>query len=129
MPVTHFWDNPEQTIYVIQCDGRWTWDDFTQAVLETFSIIGSVEHSVDFVLWFCSQLPPGNAFANLKVAGHNQPQNLYRSVMVSPLPRFLQTIVGTVDKIEKWDGPDFFMDVEEARTWLTEQQMTDKVNL
>ena len=122
MSITHTWDNRQQTIYCLTCDGDWTWQDFRASLKQTFQSIAQVEQQVDFIIWFKSRLPKGNTIKSFRRAGTDQPSNIYRTVIVATDLSFVEKLTRFINQMEGWQGPDFFQEIEEARKWLNEQQ-------
>ena len=114
------WDNDEKTIWRVETIPGWTWIDFTQAIDAAYEVIAQVDYRVDFVMYFKASLPPGDAIGHLTHAGGTQPPNIYRTVMVNNSTRFLDIIVKNADRKEGWEGPTFFTSMDEARTFLRE---------
>jgi hypothetical protein len=67
MPITQGWDNPEKTIYRIDINEQWTWDDFDRAIDEGNRMMATqAPTKVDLILCINTLLPPGNAITHLR---------------------------------------------------------------
>ena len=117
MPITQVWDNPEKTAYLIELKGTWTWTDFDVAIDQSNREIATQPTKVDVILWFDSEMPAGNAMMHLRRAGGSQPPNAYRTVIVHN-SKFLETLIRTVVRSKRWDGPALVKTLEEARDLL-----------
>jgi hypothetical protein len=117
MPTLLEWDNPEKTAFRIELNDKWTWAEFDTAIDESNRSIAAHPAKVDVILCINAALPPGNALTHLRRAG-NQPPNAHRTVMVQGASLFLESLVRTVDKAKKWEGPAFVKTLEEARELL-----------
>jgi hypothetical protein len=125
MPVQCFWDDDAKTIYCVHMHDTWTWDEFTNAVKESYAMLGKLDYRVDFVMGFLSSLPEdGSAMMPLTYAGENQPPNIRHTVMLNATGRattmFMQSIIGAVDAVNEWVGPKFVESMEECRQYLQE---------
>jgi hypothetical protein len=122
MPVVLEWDNEEKTAFRTELDGQWTWEEFENAVNASHETMGSVEHRVDYIMWFKSRLPPGDALNHFVRAGGRQPPNVYRTVMVNNAGSLLEAIIRSVTKGRGWVGPAIVYTMEEARDLLTSSE-------
>jgi len=50
MPVTVSWDNDTHTLICFGVVGRWTWQEFNWAWLESVSMMSGVSHKVHFII-------------------------------------------------------------------------------
>jgi hypothetical protein len=117
MPITQSWDNPEKTVYLIDLKDKWSWTEFDNAIDSGMREIATQPSKVDVILWVDSELPPGNAMMHLRRAGGTQPPNAYRTVIVQS-SMFLSTLIRTIDKAKRWEGPALVKTIEEARALL-----------
>ncbi len=124
MPITHQWDNPEKTIYRIDFDGAWTWQDLITTMDAVNAAINAAQlpadKRVDSLLCFNSPLPPGDALRHLRGAGEKQHPKIYRTVFVNP-SEFLVRMVGAIDRSKRWEGPAMVKTVDEARALLASE--------
>ena len=126
MPVDYYPDNESHTVYVLHCSDPWTWGDFDGGIRGCYAEIIKENHTVDFVIWYDGQIPPGNALAHLRRAGVTQPKKVYRTVVVARSLTYMKRLSQVLDTSQRWDGPDFFTSMEEARAWLAAQQAGDE---
>lgn len=49
MPMTPKWEDEQKTIICTESEGRWTWDEFHQALDRIVEMAKSVEHRVDLI--------------------------------------------------------------------------------
>ena len=122
MPVIHKWDNDAKSVYTFIMRGKWDWSEFQEALRCGYDEIKAVEHQVDVIYAYISALPEGDAIQYMMMASEQQPENCYRSVMVDPRKDILQIIVGAIDDINNWDGPEFTESMDEARQYLQESE-------
>jgi hypothetical protein len=118
MPITHQWDNEAKTIYRLDLDDSWQWDDFNAVLKQAYDVVAAKKSKVDFIMCINSNLPPGNAFIYLRNAGGSQPANVYRTVIVNKAGILLERLVGTIDRAKGWDGPEMVKTLDEARAFL-----------
>jgi hypothetical protein len=117
MPITQGWDNPEKTVYLIDLKSPWNWTDFDNAIDQSNQEIATQPSKVDVILGFDSEMPPGNAMMHLRRAGGSQPPNAYRTV-IAQSSMFLESLIRTIAKSKRWDGPALVKTIEEARALL-----------
>ena len=122
MPVINKWENDEQTIYSFIMRGEWDWPEYQQTLARGYNEIATIEHNVDVIYAYVSALPPGDAVQYMMLASEGQPANAYRSVIVNPGRDILRMIVGAIDDMRDWDGPQFVDSLDEARTYLTKTE-------
>jgi hypothetical protein len=122
MSITQDWDNPEKTIYRIDMNAPWTWDEFDAAIDQSNRMMAAqAPAKVDLILSINGALPPGNTMPHLRHAGGSQPPNTHRSVIVNEAGLFLELIVRTVDRAKRWDGPALVKTLAEAHDLLRPQ--------
>jgi hypothetical protein len=119
MSIVLEWDNEARTAFRAELDGQWTWEEFEKAVNDSHDIMGGVDHKVDYIMWFKTRLPPGDALNHFVRAGGRQPPNVYRTVMVNDAGRLLEAIISSVTKGRGWTGPAIVYSMDEARALLT----------
>ncbi len=83
------WDNEEQTRVLVEFDEPLTWSTFHKTIERAHTLIGSVEHRVDLVIWDKVGLPKGSALAQFRSAFQSQPANTGRVFIVSEQPPFM----------------------------------------
>ena len=116
-----FWDDEAKTIYCVHMSDTWVWDDFTNAITETYEFLGKLDYRMDFVMGFFSPLPEGSALAPLTYAGE-QPPNIRHTVFVNATGKattlFIASLIEAVDNVNEWQGPKFVSSMAEARQYL-----------
>ena len=50
MPANCFWDDEAKTLYCVHMTDEWEWDDFTNAITETYAYLGKLDSRMDFVM-------------------------------------------------------------------------------
>ncbi len=129
MPISHEWDDEAHTAYRIELAGSdWVWQELSDAVREIYRNLGTVEHRVNLIMWFKDALPPGNVLAHMRVIGVAQPPNIRHTVFINNSGQFLETLITSFDRANKWTGPRFVQTLAEARTYLAEKNREDQEN-
>jgi hypothetical protein len=125
MPANCFWDDEAKTLYCVHMTDEWVWDDFTNAITETYAYLGKLDFRMDFVMGFFSPLPQGSALAPLTYAGE-QPPTIRHTVFVNATGKattlFISSLIQAVDDINEWQGPKFVDSMEQARDYLAQQE-------
>jgi hypothetical protein len=117
MPVHVQWDNPEQTVIYVRYEGRWTWEEFYQAVKETQELGASVGHRIDIIAHMMDGfVPHGAPFVHSQNALKQKNATLGRVVVVSD-NRFVQGLMSVSARVNpRWkDKYSTATSVEEAR--------------
>ncbi len=128
MPITHQWDNDEQTVYRVDMDGTdWTWHNFSEKIQEAYKVLEADGRRVHVVMCFNGPLPSGDAISNLRMGGI-QPKNVRHTVMVNSGGRFLEVITNNVAKQRGWIGPKIVPAMEDAREYLIEKDQEDGID-
>ncbi len=108
MPITVQWDNPEKTIIMVTCAGRWTHRDFTAAVQQRRQLMGSVAHHVDIIMDMSGgQFIPMRMFTTLINLSRHIPANRRLLIYIRASGLF-RVIVGTVIGIVPRAGRNLF---------------------
>jgi hypothetical protein len=84
MTITTHWYNEAQSIVLTEFDGKWSWDDFHDAVHEAHELIASVPHTVDLVMFHKVDPPVGNPMMHFHRAMEDQPNNIGQVIIVNP---------------------------------------------
>lgn len=117
MPTKAYWDNQDRTIYCVELNADWTWEEFDQIIDDIYGMLDRYGKDVDFILCFNSDLPLGNAVVHLEKGG-TQPPNIKRTVFVNHAGPLLNQFVRRADRQNGWDGPEFAPTIEDARKML-----------
>jgi hypothetical protein len=122
MTITQGWDNPEKTIYRIDINDVWTWNDFNAAIDESNRVMAAqAPNKVDLIMCVNTPLPSGNAISHLRRSGGSQPANTHRTVIVNETGLLFEMLIRSVDKVKGWQGPAMVKTMAEARTLLSIQ--------
>jgi len=117
MPVNGGWDSGLEQVYVLNCEGLWTWEQFERGVDAAYTLLATQPGDVDFIMNFAGEIPPGDAMKRLTYAGE-QPTNVRHTVVINANNVLMRMIFNKVDKQKGWDGPAFVPSIEDARTEL-----------
>lgn len=85
MTITVQWDDESQTIVRWVFEGKWTWDEYNQAMTESNQRVRGVEHAVDAIMDLThSNMLPANVLSNTHAARDEiQPKNIRWIYIVS----------------------------------------------
>jgi hypothetical protein len=85
MPITVRWDDEARTIVRWVFEGKWTWDEYNQAMIESNQQVRGVEHPVDAIMDLtASNVLPTNVLSNTHAARDElQPKNIRWIYIVS----------------------------------------------
>lgn len=119
MPIQQQWDNADKTVYLIRLQPSWQWDDFYAHIQQAYSIIHYIEHEVDIIFCFESDLPAGNIITHMRYLRGMQPANVRQTVIVNYQSHFLELMIKTVDKTMGWKSSLIVTSLEQARHLLT----------
>jgi hypothetical protein len=126
MPVHVEWDNPERTIIYVRYEGRWTWEEFYQAVQDTQELSATVDYRTDIIAHMIDGfIPHGAPFVHSQNAVKQKNNMLGRIVVVSD-SRFVQGLMSVSARInpnwkEKYSAATT---VEEARSVIQKERQT-----
>lgn len=121
MAISTDWDNEEKTILLSVFEDEWTWADFHDAAKEMHSLIRTVDHSVDLILYHKHPQPLGNPLIHFNSVQKTQPANVGQVIVVNPhmnaaLMGFLKVLSNVVMKANKSASAVQIVDnMEEAR--------------
>lgn len=113
------WDNKEKTIYRVEYNEGWTWDDYVTVTKASHEEIAAIGHTIDLIVCFNARMPPGNAMPHITYSGRSQPDNVYRTVFINKTGRQLTSVLDMINRSYGWVGPDIFETLEEARAFLS----------
>jgi hypothetical protein len=125
MPVHVRWDDPEHTIIYVRYEGRWTWEEFYQAVHDTQELSATVDHRIDVIAHMLDGfIPHGAPFAHSQNALKQKDARLGRVVVVSD-NRFVQGIMQVSARVNpRWkEKYSTATSVEEARSLIQKDRM------
>jgi hypothetical protein len=129
MTITLKWDNPEETILIIQYEKPWTWAEFSRAYEDMFTYLNSVKHPVDMVFDIRNGgFPPPGAITRFRQVGQTEHPNGRRLVFVAPklLSQFVNSTLDIlkIAYLGAFQSPKFLFvtSLEEARILLSEQK-------
>lgn len=85
MTITVQWDDEARTIVRWVFDGKWTWDEYNQAMIESNERVRGVTHPVDAIMDLThSNMLPANVLSNTHAAHDEiQPKNIRWIYIVS----------------------------------------------
>jgi hypothetical protein len=67
MGISVIWDNDAKTVILMTFEGRWTWEELTEAVVICNGMVESVSHHVHYILdRKGAHYTPGNLLGNMK---------------------------------------------------------------
>jgi len=104
MNVLVSWDNKKHTVIRYDFSPRWTWDEFSTATAEAYTMTRSVEHKVHTISNFRpgASLPP-NALFQFRKAMANAPSNRGINVIVGS-STFIKMMVTTFSRFNRQLG-------------------------
>ena len=125
MPITHYWDNEEKTVYLVEMAGSdWMWPHFSEKIQEAYKILEADGRQVHVIMWFKTIPTSGDAISNLRMGGI-QPKNVRHTVMINNTGRFFEMITQNVVRSRGWVGPKIVPTLEEARDYLIEKDQEE----
>lgn len=86
MPMYVFWGDEEQTILCSESSGKWTWEEYHEALEEVVRLAKSVPHRVDLINLQGSnakRMPAGSPIANFERAQRLLPTNIGLNIVVT----------------------------------------------
>jgi hypothetical protein len=93
MSVSVEWANPEKTVIYFRVTQPWTWEDYYTATDESWEMIHTVDHIVDFIVDLTNtKLVPSNAMSHLKRRATRYHPHKGMAVMVG-VSSFMQVII------------------------------------
>jgi hypothetical protein len=99
MPVSADWDNEAHTVVRVQIHDPWDTQQYSQATLQAWSLIESVDHTVDLIIDFTDAYSfPKSILSQASITNiHIHPrQGLVIGVKISP---YLQAVIKTTIRV------------------------------
>ncbi|MBI5667213.1 MAG: hypothetical protein HZC41_04325 [Chloroflexi bacterium] len=126
MPVHIQWDDDAHTIIRTTGEGKWTWDEYHEAIQRTVQLMKSVNHSVDLihVRLPSSTMPPGSPMPHYQHSLRLMPPNTGINVFVNASP-FARALMGVFMKLYagRMEGKNYIAaSVEEARALIVRER-------
>jgi hypothetical protein len=99
MAVTVDWDDTAHTRICFRMVGRWTWQEFNWAWLESVSMMSSVSHKVNFIIDTTEMLSlPSDLFTRILNFVRSQPRHTSISFVATP-SGFINLLLGSFKRI------------------------------
>jgi len=104
MAIMPRWENPTKRLVITEFGETYNWNDFYTAVHEIHNMVASVEHQVDLIFSYASDLPPGNPLVHFRRAFEGQPVNTRQVIIVNAsinpsLLAFMKTLSSVLQKM------------------------------
>jgi hypothetical protein len=122
MPITHYWDDLEKSLYLVKAEGSdWSWVELIDIIREIYRTLAEADHKLNLGLWFADKLPEGNILAQMRVIGGSQPPTIRHTVFINQSGKLLEMLITSFDRANNWEGPGFVDSLEEAREYLAQK--------
>lgn len=131
MSIQVSWGNAEQTIILYTINGRWTWEQFYDAISQGRTMMESVAHPrVDFIVDMTrGKLLPGNALPQFARMSNNHHSKSGRMVIVGATG-FIHALLNILGKHQQKTLRMIMavQSLDDARDLLTVQQIFDRTS-
>lgn len=131
MPITHTWQDDEQTILKIDYTGRWTWDEFFAAADTGRELASSVEHRVDYILDMQNGTVPsgGSTLTNSRTVMARRAAN--SGIFVILTNPFVKIMLNVFKNFDRQHGSIMFAagSATEALTIIAKHRQKDVANV
>ena len=122
MTITVTWDNEDKTIVRTEISGNWTWEEYHDALTETYALVRSVDHEVALInLRHAGAVNPrGNPYPHYSRAAKHMPDNQSLVVNVSSEKKMVGMVAKIMTRIFPFMPKKFFVvdTIEEARALI-----------
>jgi hypothetical protein len=130
MGITVNWDNDEKTVIRTTFDGRWTLEDFWNAVQDQYRLMDEIPYKVNFISDFrnSGMLPSGALSHARRLISTKQHVHTGPISVVVGANRFIQSFFGLLNKVYSDTARKhriiFASTIEEGRALLATHQET-----
>ncbi len=126
MPLNVSWGNEEHTYTIFEFVGKWTWEEYHNAVKEGYELTKDIPHMVNILLDISkSNLFPSNMLSHFGSSMQHPPREFDLAVVVSQ-SGFVNAIAGIIDSLYGKKGAKFKVvkTLEEGRALLADYDRT-----
>ncbi len=129
MGINITWDNPQQTVILVQYQRPWDWSQFSAALGELKNLLDSVHHTVDIIFDIRDAgFPPQGAVQRFKQASELNHPNGGLLIYVAPnlLAQFVKSIVRIIEAaFGRFEADFLFVSTpEQARDMIAQRRGT-----
>ena len=99
MPIHVSWGNDQKTYTVFTFEGKWTWEEYHQAIAEAFQLVKDCSYTVNILIDMSScHLFPQNLLSHVGSSMKQAPKHFDLAVIVTS-SRFVELLASTIDRL------------------------------
>lgn len=120
MPITVRWDNDSQTVVYYEFNGKWTWEEYHNAIHSAYELVEKLPYVVNMILDFRhANVMPSNALSIFGRSMKTPPRDFDLAVLVTK-SGFIEAIYNVFRRVNGKMAEKLVMvkTVEEARALL-----------
>jgi tRNA A37 threonylcarbamoyladenosine dehydratase len=99
MPIHVSWGNPQKTYTLFRFEGKWTWEEYHEAVAQGFELVKDCDYTVNILIDMMDcRLFPQNLLSHFGTS-MRQPPKAFDIAVIATASRFIEVLASTIEKM------------------------------